>query len=532
MKTAYPHVLTAGRWLSVAVFGAFLVLPTVDHLVRIAPRPAFTENRYRARPPRRPVDARTLRLFPREFERFYNDRFGFRDGLAYAYNYALWFGLRTSPSRKVLAGRDGWLFFGHPDELTVFQRAPPFTGREREATRQGLDLLGTWSRRTATPLLLVAAPDKSTIYPDRMPACYRRAAGPDRLDQVLRLCREAGVAAVDLRPALRAARSGGPVYYRLDTHWNAEGAFVAYRELLTAANALVPGLRPVARAELPAPPPGRGTGDLAKLLGLPGDLTEPFPVGPVPDTSGVRRVESAFAAPGLQLREFAGPDPGAPTALVFHDSFGVALLPFLLPHFRRTVAVAYGHVDPELVERVRPDLVICEFVERSLANAPAFLGDLRRLAWRALRRRAAVDLPGRVGENTAEAASLIGAVRTARRGATPPGFLVYGPYLRAAPGRHAARFRVRAGPSEGGRAAALLEVACSRGERQLAAREVTPANPEAGGWREETLEFTLDEEVNDLEFRVHYLQTADVSIDYVEWVASPPEAGAEGAAAR
>jgi hypothetical protein len=52
--------------------------------------------------------------------------------------------------------------------------------------------------------------------------------------------------------------------------------------------------------------------------------------------------------------------------VVFHDSFGEALIPFIAEGFQRTVFAPEDVLDCQLVEREKPDVVIHEMVERKL----------------------------------------------------------------------------------------------------------------------------------------------------------------------
>ena len=57
---------------------------------------------------------------------------------------------------------------------------------------------------------------------------------------------------------------------------------------------------------------------------------------------------------------------GGPRAIMFQDSFNTNLAPPLAEHFSRVLLVDGARLDPALVERERPDVVIQEFVERKL----------------------------------------------------------------------------------------------------------------------------------------------------------------------
>ena len=58
--------------------------------------------------------------------------------------------------------------------------------------------------------------------------------------------------------------------------------------------------------------------------------------------------------------------PGQPgSCLLFHDSFGHDYYAKLLAeHFGRLVAVPSSHLDPRVIERERPTVVVLEIVER------------------------------------------------------------------------------------------------------------------------------------------------------------------------
>jgi len=59
-------------------------------------------------------------------------------------------------------------------------------------------------------------------------------------------------------------------------------------------------------------------------------------------------------------------DPSLPRAVMFQDSFGDALRPFLSEHFQRVFYSWQVLFDPAVIERERPRVVPQEMVERAL----------------------------------------------------------------------------------------------------------------------------------------------------------------------
>ena len=61
-------------------------------------------------------------------------------------------------------------------------------------------------------------------------------------------------------------------------------------------------------------------------------------------------------------------DRSRPRAVVFRDSFGSALIPFLAEHFSRAVYLWQYNVDPDVVRAEHADVVIQEWVGRRLST--------------------------------------------------------------------------------------------------------------------------------------------------------------------
>ena len=147
------------------------------------------------------------------------------------------------------------------------------------------------------------------------------------------------------------------------------GAAVGYGQILTALAGSVPGLTPpvgsdgfdVVSVE------ARG-GDLATMLGLERTLTETeWRLAP-------RRPRRArIVEPDGDHKGFAVPrvvsvvdDPRLPRAVVYRDSFGSALVPFLAEHFQRMVTLWEYDVMPVTIREEQPGLVIQQWVDRRL----------------------------------------------------------------------------------------------------------------------------------------------------------------------
>lgn len=214
-----------------------------------------------------------------------------------------------------------------------------------------LEAIARLIRRSGRQVVIVIAPDKSTIYPEHIDTeaagelwdCA--AAGRRVLWPLLESSRDPGL--VGLRGDLLRAKqiTSDPVFRRTDSHWNAVGASVGVREILERFGSRV-RMQP---GELRAAPAQTYTGDLTVLLGA-----------PETDTTAHRVVRRDARAPVL---------PG--TTLMFPDSFANVLGPLLAPYVRTLNSELWDNHGPDAMWEMigSADRVIIEIVEREL-NPP------------------------------------------------------------------------------------------------------------------------------------------------------------------
>jgi hypothetical protein len=354
--------------LVIVLFLGIISLPLAGKLLPTEGAFALTENR-------RPAPLPTIRLagpgwgysivsFPRRFERYWNDSFAFRWYLIRAHSLAK-LALGVSPSPKALVGQNGYLFYAAEQSVDYFRNAKPFTAQELARWREDLEQRRDWLAERGIRYLVVVAPDKETIYPEFMPPALRPVRSESRLDQLLADLRlHSKVEVVDLRPALMRAKASGRVYHKTDTHWNDAGALVASREIIARLHTWFPAM---SDAPLQGSIRTRVTagGDLARILALedrfPEERIDWVPAGPArarPESS------DAYASADVAVMECA--DCTGPHVVMNHDSFNTNMAPLLAEYFRRVVYVDGTKLDPAIVEREKPALVIQEFVERVL----------------------------------------------------------------------------------------------------------------------------------------------------------------------
>jgi hypothetical protein len=353
----------------IVVFIAVLSLPLTGMVLGLDRDAPSAENRTLAPWPRIEWNVASMRALPEQLTRYFEDHFAFRQ------RFVRWQAtlrlrvLGVSPSEAVIKGRDGWLFYADDGAMEDYAEAPPFTADELEMWRRTLQDISDWLGEQGIAYLFVISPDKHVIYREYMPGTIRPAA-VSRIDQLVNHLREhSTVRVLDLRPPLLAAKARERIYHRTDTHWNDRGAFVGYQQVVAALAADIPTLRQAARTAFEPRLVHSNGLDLAGMIGLTQVLAEDDLVLIRRRPATARILEPQHPNPRLMHARIVTEAPNdGPRAVVFMDSFGAGLIPFLSEDFSRAVYLWQSNMDPQIVREERPQVVIHEWVGRRLST--------------------------------------------------------------------------------------------------------------------------------------------------------------------
>ena len=256
-----------------------------------------------------------------------------------------------SGSEQVIRGGD-MLFFD--------EEMPDYLGRSalgEEALTGLADALSGLNNALAGEgrrLLVLLAPNKSSVYPEAVPSRYVPSREPSNLARLQASLGARGVAYLDALSILLAGKEQGQLYYAEDTHWNARGVRLIYRAL----------------AEMLALPEPYGettfsqgqAGDLI-VMARPG--ASPIEPDAVPDIERVYRTSRPMRSLN-DMRIETLTEADTPSLLVVRDSFGEGLFPYLANSVGRMV---YSRVYEDVLGQARAaqaDIVVLEIVERHI----------------------------------------------------------------------------------------------------------------------------------------------------------------------
>jgi hypothetical protein len=276
-----------------------------------------------------------------------------------------------------IAGKDGWLFYTNPKTLDFYQNVDVLGPAGRESVRNNLQLLYDKLRQRNIQLLVVIAPDKETIYPDKLPEEITKIGPNSELDMLVNLLQEKGPPVLlDLRPALIKSSQERQLYYKTDTHWNIFGALIAYREIMTRLAQQYPDLKPTNIDNIAKISESSGVMDIAQLIGASYLREVEYNASPAKqDVIWITHNNDS-----LPMQVSISRNKKSPKLLMYYDSFGKFIVPYLAPHFSQATFIQNLNLNPGLstfdeINASEADIVILEFVERYQPNLNSFLNN-------------------------------------------------------------------------------------------------------------------------------------------------------------
>ncbi len=355
-------------------FLALIYLPLLDSGFKLDRTPQPNENRELAKFPKFGVGSSGFDDFLARLSAYYSDHFGFRKRLIVSYNQWKQKLFRESPVTAVLTGQEGWLYYTGDRMIEEYIGATLFTDAQLREWQRVLEVRRDALARRGIQYLFVIAPNKQTIYPEHLPNWLQRSGATTKLDQfVAHMGTHSTVPILNLRDSLLRAKSWQRVYPRTDTHWNDCGAFIATQQIIEKLAEKFPDLKPHSPDAYKLTVRSGPGCDLAVMLGQENTIPDDhYLLEPLPPLQPLQKVP----APELLAGRWA-PDtvpivtenPREKHSLVmFRDSFGLPLMPFLGQHFQRVAYFTQGYLESGVLERVPAEIVIDEMVERHLVT--------------------------------------------------------------------------------------------------------------------------------------------------------------------
>lgn len=315
----------------------------------------------------------TLKTFPRLFESYYDDNFGFRDLLINTGKYLKYSVFKVSTNHnKVLVGKENWLFY-NDESMQDF-----YTNRNLYTLSELKKICEKWSQQKESlekkgiKYYKTFYPNKHTIYGEMMSNRMTKSikdtiTKTDQLLQHLTKC-SPSLNVIDSREELIASKNISPLYKKYDSHWNAYGAYIAYKKVFSEIAKDYPRLNPINEKKFNISSVDfNDRPDLVNLAGLQwNNFSEERPIFKLKNAK--RSKYKKLPTGGFPKTTIIHENPNVNNdlvALVFRDSYTAALEEFYSLHFRKIYYI-WTPYQQSMVDKIKPNIVIDGHVERNL----------------------------------------------------------------------------------------------------------------------------------------------------------------------
>ncbi len=366
---------TFSNYVLIGLFLLALVSPYIQNIFKVIPDVTNTENRRLADKP--VFDLALLDPFPAKYELYYNDHFAFRNHFVklFAQENLDVFGKCPYPD-QVIIGKNNELFLVFR-ELDTYLNKNLFTNSELNKLRSDFAYRKQYLKDRGVDYYVALCPTKYSVYPERLPWYVKPIYKGSRTDQFVALLKELDIKVIDIKSAIIKVKDSIPdqLYRKNDNHWNDLGAFVAYREIMKQISKSHPGIRTLQFSDFTITPNDAEGGNLAIILNRAKemrDVTYTFTPKFTSTSSVIQKlpypVPADFEAENF-FHGFQLANEKLPKILIFHDSFGNSIQPFIKESFSRSIFIwdkwQYKLNEP-IVEAEKPDIYVTLVLESLL----------------------------------------------------------------------------------------------------------------------------------------------------------------------
>ena len=290
-----------------------------------------------------------------EYETYLSEHFAFREKLVTADSLIKSAVFRTSSNEKVICGKNGWLYLSETaDDYTAENT---MSARRINNTAKTLSLVQEYVQNKGSRFIFMAAPNKNTVYPENMPSRYIKTGNNSNLEMLSEKLDEYSVNQLDLVSLFKSQDS--VLYHTRDSHWTNEGAVLVYNALMDRFGIEHDDLSSVYKhSEM------IWHGDLDRML---------FPSLEKLSEQIVYDMDFSFD----YTYNFRSEDDylisaknsnGTENVLMYRDSFGRSLYPFIAENSTESVFSREIPYRLDLLDNMDTDITILEIVERNLEN--------------------------------------------------------------------------------------------------------------------------------------------------------------------
>ncbi len=316
-----------------------------------------TENREMAQFPQWSEDGQWNQEYFQDLGEYFNDHFAFRSQLVMADSVIQSKLFGVSNMDTVIVGEEGWLYYS--------STLPDYLGRNGMSQRaifnaaNNLSLMKRFVEARGSKFLLTIAPNKNSLYGENMPYYNElKVSSEKNIEKLEQELKNMQIPYADLYVAF--SEQNEILYLKKDSHWNEKGAVLAYNTILDGLEYEHETYETVENIRTKTE-----YGDLNQMM-------YPLPFEPEWNYSYDKELVYTYVTDTQSVEEpwiETVNEAGMESMLMFRDSFGNTLLPYMANAFSKAYfSKSVPYKLEEYMTAYSPEYVVVEKVERNLAD--------------------------------------------------------------------------------------------------------------------------------------------------------------------
>ena len=314
-----------------------------------------TENRVLKSKPK--FELSNIVDYPKQFDDYYNDHLPFRDNLRKYWsliNYKLF---NTSIDSSVIIGKDGWLFYRGDNTIEKLTASQKYTEDEKENILNTLKNNINKFKEQNIKTYVMIAPDKENIYSEKLPKSIKKAENTATEELISYVEKNSNINVVYPKENLLNVKDKYQLYRKYDTHWNTIGALIGtvsiQKEINNNFDYDVNNIEFEKIDEI-------DKRDLSTFINLQDELFE----NKINIKNFYDNIEYKENKTDV-YEEYISNSQNNQTVMFIGDSFRTNMKPTFSKLYKRVVYLHRDKYTYDLIEKIKPDIVVIEAVERS-----------------------------------------------------------------------------------------------------------------------------------------------------------------------
>ncbi len=362
--------------IDIAIIVVFLAMLILPHVVYFFVEDMFSkdnsENRNLAVKPN--LEFKSLSEFPNNYDNYFNDNLPFRKIIQRAYNNISYYLFNVRSLNNVIIGKQTengtmqWLFYnkksdGNPIQYAMGTRS--FTEKEKDSAIINIKLNTQKLEQKNMKLYYFIAPNKSTVYKELLPNNIKIKNQKNIVQEFYEYIKSQNIENI-VYPynELIEAKKTAYCYSSLDTHWNLYGGFIGTSLLQNKIDPTYNYL--FSNAVIRSGDLYDTSGDLSRNLNI--SSMGKFKERKITIENFLDDKEYSVTQEGDSFTYINENPLIDKEILIIGDSFSDGLSRNFIKMYSKITYLPFYMYSNELLEKLSPDIVIIEAVERNIDN--------------------------------------------------------------------------------------------------------------------------------------------------------------------